>query len=47
MTIQPAGYVNRGSTSQNKLQIGPDDLSQRNLLAEFMTGVRVLLFLFG
>lgn len=38
--FQPVAYVNRGSTSQNKLQIGPGDLSQRNLLAEGMPGVR-------
>lgn len=38
--FQPVAYVNRGSISQNKLQIGPGDLSQRNLLAEGMLGVR-------
>lgn len=38
--FQPVAYVNRGSISQNKLQIGPGDLSQRNLLAEGMPGVR-------
>lgn len=38
--FQPVAYVNRGSISPNKLQIGPGDLSQRNLLAEGMPGVR-------
>lgn len=38
--FQPVAYVNRGSISPNKLQIGPGDLSQRNLLAEGMLGVR-------